>query len=495
VDDFDALEAAGIANARERAGLIKYLDSLGFTVEEMVEAEARGRLFGLAGDVLLGSGPPRYSIRTAAEALEVPVDDVAHAWALLGLTVTDLDEIALSQADVDGLSGWFQMKLLMGDDGAFGFLRVLGSAMARLAEAESTFVRAATPDIQMDHTHDELATAQAFRWVGEFIPRISVLVDAVHRQHMVSARTYFEGVLRDTSANVVCGVGFADLSGFTALTQTLSPAELSMLLNEFIAGVSEVIHADGGRVVKFIGDEVMWVSSTPELLAKAAVDLVAKGKEIAAAVTGVAPENISFTDGRFVSRNTNRTFDFLELANEAARHRLPDALKDGLAVVTDNEMHEPVFPNGTAICEVEIDPETGELTITRYTSIDDVGRCINPLIVHGQTHGAIVQGVGQAICEQVYLDPDSGQPLTGSLMDYGMPHADQVPSFRTEIAEVLSPTNPLGIKAGGEGGTTAAPAVVVSAILDALGELGVRDIAMPATPYAIWTAIRKAKAQ
>ena len=96
----------------------------------------------------------------------------------------------------------------------------------------------------------------------------------------------------------------------------------------------------------------------------------------------------------------------------------------------------------------------------RYASIDDVGRCINPLIVHGQTHGAIVQGVGQAICEQVYLDPDSGQPLTGSLMDYGMPHADQVPSFDVGIAEVLSPTNPLGIKAGGEGGTTAAPAAV-----------------------------------
>ena len=103
------------------------------------------------------------------------------------------------------------------------------------------------------------------------------------------------------------------------------------------------------------------------------------------------------------------------------------------------------------------------MTITRYTSIDDVGRCINPLIVHGQTHGAIVQGVGQAICEQVFLDPDSGQPLTGSLMDYGMPHADMLPSFKVEIAEALSPTNPLGIKAGGEGGTTAAPAAVVSA--------------------------------
>ncbi len=231
------------------------------------------------------------------------------------------------------------------------------------------------------------------------------------------------------------------------------------------------------------------------VFSKAAVDLIARGKEIAAIVMGTAPDSVSFSDGRFVSRDTNLTFDFLELAAEAARHKLPEALKDGIAVVTDNEMHEPVFPNGTAICEVEVDPETGEIAITRYASVDDVGRCINPLIVHGQTHGAIAQGVGQAMWEQIYLDPDSGQPLTGSLMDYGMPRADTLPPFKTEIAEVLSPTNPLGIKAGGEGGTTGAPAVMVSAILDALGELGVRDITMPATPYAVWTAIRKAKAQ
>jgi aerobic carbon-monoxide dehydrogenase large subunit len=231
------------------------------------------------------------------------------------------------------------------------------------------------------------------------------------------------------------------------------------------------------------------------VFSKAAADLIAKGKEIAAVVMGVAPNTVSFDEGRFSSRDTNLTFDFLELAGEAARHKLPEALKDGVAVVTDNEMHEPVFPNGTAICEVEIDPDTGAIEITRYACIDDVGRCINPLIVHGQTHGAIAQGVGQAMWEQVYLDPDSGQPLTGSFMDYGMPRADTLPSFRTEIAEVLSPTNPLGIKAGGEGGTTAAPAVMISAILDALRELGVREMPMPATPYAVWRAIQEAKAQ
>jgi carbon-monoxide dehydrogenase large subunit len=230
------------------------------------------------------------------------------------------------------------------------------------------------------------------------------------------------------------------------------------------------------------------------VFAKALPDLVAKGKQVAAVVLGSTPDQIEFNDGRFSARGTNRTFDFLELAKEAARHELPHELEDGIAVVTDNEMHDPVFPNGCAVCEVEVDPDTGAVELTRYASVDDVGRCINPLIVHGQTHGAIAQGVGQALWEQCYVERDSGQPLIGSLMDYGLPRADTLPPFATEIAEVLSPTNPLGIKAGGEGGTTAAPAVVISAIVDALRGYGVRDIKMPATPYNIWQTIQDAKA-
>jgi class 3 adenylate cyclase len=272
--DFDALEAAGIADARGRVDLIKYLDGLGFTVEEMVEAERRGRLFGLAGDVLSWSGPPIYTVQTAAEELGISADDVARAWALLGLTVAGPDVLALSQADVDALATWLALKTAVGENGAYGLLRVLGAAMARLAEAESTMIRGGMPDIQMTHTRDELATAQTYRAIAEFVPRLGTLIDTVHRHHLISARTHFEGVLRDTSAAVVCGVGFADLSGFTALTQALTPAELSELLNQFAGAVSDVVHADGGRVVKFIGDEVMWVSATPARLAQVAVDLV-----------------------------------------------------------------------------------------------------------------------------------------------------------------------------------------------------------------------------
>jgi carbon-monoxide dehydrogenase large subunit len=231
------------------------------------------------------------------------------------------------------------------------------------------------------------------------------------------------------------------------------------------------------------------------VFAKAATDLVDKGRRIAAFILDVPVEDVRFEDGRFASPRTNRSFDVFELARDSQRADLPEPLQGGLAVAADNEMHDPVFPNGCAACEVEVDPETGAVEITRYAAVDDVGRCINPLIVHGQTHGGIAQGVGQAMWEQCVTDRGSGQPLCGSLMDYGLPRADALPSFETEIVEVLSPTNPLGIKAGGEGGTTPALAVIVSAIVDALKGLGVDSIAMPATPFTVWQAIQTAQAK
>ena len=229
------------------------------------------------------------------------------------------------------------------------------------------------------------------------------------------------------------------------------------------------------------------------VMAKAAPALIDKARRIAAVIFDAPPDQVSYADGRFSAPRSNRSFSLLELAREATRHALPAELADGLAVAADNEMHEPVFPNGCAIGEVEIDPETGALTLARYAAIDDVGRCINPLIVHGQTHGGIAQGVGQALSEACRLEPGSGQVLSGSLLDYAMPRADNLPDLHTEIVEVLSPTNPLGIKAGGEGGTTPALAVIVNAVVDALRDFGVRDLAMPVTPQAIWQAIQAAK--
>ena len=272
--DLDALEAAGIANARQRAALIEYLDSLGFTAEDMVEAERRGRLFGLAGDALQWPGRPIHSLRTAAEALGTSVEELSDAWAALGLPITDPDAVALSQNDVDGMRVWAEMKPMVVETAALGFLRVLGNTMARLAEAGSTMVRMARPDIQITYTNDELATARAFRAVSEHTERLSVLIDSVWRHHLISARTHFEHVITDNSAQVTCGIGFVDMTGFTALVQRLTPGELFDLLSDIGGLVADLVHTDGGRVVKFIGDEVMWVTSTPELLLQVAIDLI-----------------------------------------------------------------------------------------------------------------------------------------------------------------------------------------------------------------------------
>ena len=224
----------------------------------------------------------------------------------------------------------------------------------------------------------------------------------------------------------------------------------------------------------------------------AAEKLIEGGKRIAGFLLEADPTRVEFDRGRFHSSEPGKSFDFLELAREAETGLLPKELKSALVVAADNEMHDPVFPNGCAICECEVDPETGAVAITRYATVDDVGRCVNPMIVHGQTHGGAAQGIGQALLETFFVDRTTGQPYTGSLLDYAIPRSDTLPFFEAEIVEILSPTNPLGIKAGGEGATTPAPAAVVNAIVDALAPLGVRDIAMPATPERVWRAIQEA---
>ncbi|MEM9355191.1 MAG: molybdopterin cofactor-binding domain-containing protein, partial [Pseudomonadota bacterium] len=229
------------------------------------------------------------------------------------------------------------------------------------------------------------------------------------------------------------------------------------------------------------------------VMAKAAEGLLARAKSVAADLWNVADDQVRFDGERFSAEETNYAANILELADGlSAAGRDPAA---ELQAAADNEMHDPVFPNGCAACEVVVDPDTGEVWITRYVAIDDVGRCINPMIVHGQTHGGIAQGVGQALLELCPIDPDSGQPLAGSFMDYGMPRADTFPFFKSEIVEVLSPTNPLGIKAGGEGGTTPALAVIVNAVCHALRDYNVHDIKMPLTSYRVWQAIQDAKAR
>lgn len=192
-------------------------------------------------------------------------------------------------------------------------------------------------------------------------------------------------------------------------------------------------------------------------------------------------------------KGTDRSVDLFEVAAAARRHDVPESSRGPLDGLSDETMPMPSFPYGTAVCEVEVDPETGVVEIVGYTSVDDCGRAVNPMILHGQTHGGIAQGVGQALWETCAYDAESGQLLSSTLMEYALPRADMLPSFTTEISEVPSTSHPLGLRGGGEGGTTPALGAVVNAICDALAELGVEHVEMPATPERVWHAIQAAQ--
>jgi carbon-monoxide dehydrogenase large subunit len=222
--------------------------------------------------------------------------------------------------------------------------------------------------------------------------------------------------------------------------------------------------------------------------------IIEKGKRIAAQVLEAAASDMEFSGGRFGIAGTDRSLDIFEVAKAAMeRDDLPDDLQGELTGEGDYTQTKLAFPFGCHSCEVEVDADTGHVAIVRYAGVDDVGRAINPLILHGQAHGAIVQGLGQALLESTAYDAETGQMHGGSFMDYAMPRAGDMPSFITEISEVPTPINPLGIRAGGEGGTTPALGVLVNAIVDALSEFGVRHVEMPTTPEKVWRAIQDAK--
>src|SRR6266480_3110238 len=238
--------------------------------------------------------------------------------------------------------------------------------------------------------------------------------------------------------------------------------------------------AHSGRALR-LGSIVMFNSSN---------QIIEKGLKIASHVLEAAVEDIAFAEGRFEVKGTDRTIGIFEVARAALdRSDLPEALRGPLQGISDETVNLAAFPYGCHVCEVEIDPDTGEIEIVRYTAVDDCGRAVNPMIVHGQVHGGIVQGVGQALWEQCVYEAGTAQMLSGSFMDYAMPKADMVPFFDTELSEVPSPTHPLGSRPAGEGGTTPALGVVINAVVDALSECGVRHIEMPATPERVWRAI------
>ncbi|RME65799.1 MAG: xanthine dehydrogenase family protein molybdopterin-binding subunit [Alphaproteobacteria bacterium] len=225
-------------------------------------------------------------------------------------------------------------------------------------------------------------------------------------------------------------------------------------------------------------------------IATACDRIIAKAKKIAGYVLDVPAGDVLFEDGLFQAKNTNKTLSFAELAGAAyAAHHFPTSeIEPGLKEACFFDPPNYTFPAGCHVCEVEIDPETGVLDIVDFVAVDDFGTLVNPMIVEGQIHGGITQGVGQALLEQAVYDPEMGQLLTGSYMDYAMPRADDVPDFRIGFTVTRSTSNPVGMKGCGEAGAIAAPPAVINAICDALD---IDDVAMPATSESLWRLARQ----
>ncbi|MCW5771138.1 MAG: xanthine dehydrogenase family protein molybdopterin-binding subunit [Rhodospirillaceae bacterium] len=230
------------------------------------------------------------------------------------------------------------------------------------------------------------------------------------------------------------------------------------------------------------GSRSMRMAGSAMLLAADA--LITNGTALASDLLEAAAEDIEYAAGGFRVRGTDRAISLADVAATA---------EGELAGDKEYRTEGLTFPNGCHVCEIEVDPETGVARIERYAAVDDVGRVVNPLLVHGQAHGGIAQGIGQALMERVAYDPDSAQLLSGSLMDYALPRASDVPFFAIDTYEVLCPTNPIGVKGAGEGGATGAPPAVMNALADALAGAGVTRIDMPASPEVIWRALRAAR--
>jgi carbon-monoxide dehydrogenase large subunit len=273
-------------------------------------------------------------------------------------------------------------------------------------------------------------------------------------------------VKKDGTVDVVLGTissGQGHETSFAQLVADWLGVEMAQV--RFHAGDTDVASIGGGT---HSGRSMRMGAVVIDVAVKRIVE---KGKQAASEKLEAAIADIEYAHGRFTVKGTDRAIGLFELAPLAGEHDNTDAL--------------PSYAFGCAVCEVEIDPETGVVEVVRYTSVDDVGRAVNPLIIHGQTHGGIVAGVGQALMERIVYDAD-GQLQTASFMDYAMPRADQFPFFTTDISEVPAASHPLGMRGGGEGGTTPSLATVSNAICDALD---IEHIELPATPERVWRKI------
>jgi carbon-monoxide dehydrogenase large subunit len=258
----------------------------------------------------------------------------------------------------------------------------------------------------------------------------------------------------------------------------------------------DVVHGDTGRVPFGMGTYgSRSISVGGAAIMKALDKIEAKAKKIAAHLMEASDADIEFSGGEFKVKGTDKKIPFGQVALTAyVPHNYPlDKLEPGLNETAFYDPANFTFPAGTYICEVEVDPATGLVRVDRFTAVDDFGTIINPMIVEGQVHGGLVQGIGQALLENCVYDRQSGQLLTGSFMDYAMPRADDFPTFQLDTICTPCTHNPLGTKGCGEAGAIGSPPAVINAVLDALRPLGVKAFDMPASPARVWDAIQSAK--
>jgi carbon-monoxide dehydrogenase large subunit len=235
-------------------------------------------------------------------------------------------------------------------------------------------------------------------------------------------------------------------------------------------------------------DRTMRLGGT--LLVQASAQIVDAGQAVAASL--LESDELRYADGEYVDEESGRRVSLFEVARHVAAHGLPsDASVKTLTAAKEFVGRMAAHPTGSVVCELEVDPDTGEVALLRYTTVDDVGRPINPLIIDGQVHGGLAQGIGQALSEGYYMEAGSGQVLSGSYMDYGVPRAGAVPPLTIELTEDPTAGNPLGVKGGGESGITPATAVIFNALSDALQEFGTEEIDMPAVPAVVWNYIHR----
>jgi carbon-monoxide dehydrogenase large subunit len=252
----------------------------------------------------------------------------------------------------------------------------------------------------------------------------------------------------------------------------------------------EIVHGDTGRIpfgMGTYGSRSLSVGGTA--IVKAVDKVIAKGRKIAAHLLEASDADVVFENGEFKVAGTDKKVPFAQVALTAyVPHNYPlDKLEPGL---NENAFYDPTnftYPAGSYVCEVEVDPDTGTVSIEKFTAVDDFGNIVNPMIVEGQVHGGLAQGIGQALLEQAIYDPESGQLLTGSYMDYAMPRATDLPMFTVDTCATPCTHNPLGVKGCGEAGAIGSPPALINAITDAIGA---RDLAMPATPERVWRALR-----